>query len=387
MHIYSAMLGKIQDFDKLQLAQRLCQEVLGAIADETLLMSPEVEALLGDTLEILSSDAIKLRSRGGGSAGDDGEDPDLSGVAKVAAKAKATLITKVVKKNVVENIVPIVIGLKAHLERLQSPMMGNLMGYLRQLFNEYKDEVRDIMAADKQLGNEILYDIRKYEAEVAQATKTAAAAKLSAAAAAAGGSPRRPPRASGGGGGSPFGTPGLRDASPQGSPLLLSPSLLASAGKPGSPAFKAPQLRCATGGRGGSFRKSRLSVVAAADMGGGGTLATGSPRREGGGGSALKPIQTAASGAARTPVIKIANPGGGAAESPAWQVKVGAAKTIASKRYADLEEAADDADELLAMSPDAENDAGRGGRGGRRVQPRMSRRAQRAAVAAAEPTP
>jgi hypothetical protein len=109
--------------------------------------------------------------------------------------------------------------------------------------------------------------------------------------------------------------------------------------------------------------------------------------REGGGGRALRSIQTDPGGAARTPVIKIANPGGGAAESPAWQVKVGAAKSIASKRYADLEEAADDADELLAMSPDAENDASGGGSGGRRVQPRMSRRAQRAAAVAAEPTP
>ena len=45
------------------------------------------------------------------------------------------------KKNTAENIVPIIIGLKHVLEKAHSPLVRNLLIYLRELTKDYKDEV------------------------------------------------------------------------------------------------------------------------------------------------------------------------------------------------------------------------------------------------------
>jgi condensin-2 complex subunit D3 len=298
LEIYKLMLSKFGEFDKLTMMQRLSQEVLGAIADGVMPLDAGTEAVLADTLSILSSDDIKLKTKTA-----DDEDPDLpaaeTAAAKAGAKAKGTLITKITKKAMVENIVPVVIALKAHLERVKSPLMKHLMAYLRQMFNDYKDEVGDIMAADKQLANEILYDIRRYEEEMA-------AAKLAAQT----NTPKQANKPAGGGavgGANPFQSPGLRDATPQNSPLL-SPSIFASAnGQPGSPKFKAPLLRGQGGGK-PSLMRSRLSVVT-------GSFATpittpvGTPTAAGVGtaaavGSAARANNTGGMGWVRTPMGK-----------------------------------------------------------------------------------
>ena len=96
---------------------------------------------------------------------------------------------------------------------------------------------------------------------------------------------------------------------------MLSPSLLASAGKPGSPAFKAPQLRrpVSRGGRPASgLGRSRLSVVATS-----------------GGAAALKPRQAGAT------VIRVADPGA-SGSSPAWKVELGGSNSSSpTKRLAE----------------------------------------------------
>ena len=335
MAIYTTMLNKFQEFDKLQMAQRLSQEVLGAISEGTMKLDASTSDVLADTLAILSSDAMKLNARSADEA-----DAETTGAAQATSAAKANLITKVVKKNMVENIVPLVIALKAHLERERSPMMKNLMLYLRQLFNNYKDEVADILAADKQLANEIQYDMRKFDEDEA-AAKQALLAKSPFAS-------RRGSLAR-----TPFASPGLRDATPQNSPLL-SPSIFASAGQPGSPKFKAPLLRGQSGGggkgmgsRSSSFRrKSRLSTVisgsSAVTPGGGASAAVGVDGNGGAGaGAGSKPLEwirtplgksrnggrsglgnasASASASASANVVKLATPGS-SRKQKAWSIK------------------------------------------------------------------
>ncbi len=45
------------------------------------------------------------------------------------------------KKNTVENIVPIIIALKNVFESKHSPLLRQLLLYLRELMRDYKDEV------------------------------------------------------------------------------------------------------------------------------------------------------------------------------------------------------------------------------------------------------
>ena len=44
---------------------------------------------------------------------------------------------------------------KHKLEKLKSPLLDDLMNCLRELMKDYKNEVKEILAADKQLATEI----------------------------------------------------------------------------------------------------------------------------------------------------------------------------------------------------------------------------------------
>ena len=81
----------------------------------------------------------------------------------VLEAAKKQIISGVVKKNVIENIIPIIIALKHKLEAARSPLMHELFSYLRKLMDDYKNEVTEILAADKQLAKEIEFDLRRWE--------------------------------------------------------------------------------------------------------------------------------------------------------------------------------------------------------------------------------
>ena len=76
-----------------------------------------------------------------------------------------TLSLQHVKTNVIENIVPIVIALKRKLEDMKSPLIDDLMSYLREIMKDYKSEVKEILSADKQLAAEIQFDLKKWEEE------------------------------------------------------------------------------------------------------------------------------------------------------------------------------------------------------------------------------
>ncbi|KAI7988637.1 Condensin-2 complex subunit D3 [Camellia lanceoleosa] len=62
-----------------------------------------------------------------------------------------------------KTIVSIFIELKRLLESKNSPLTGSLMECLRVLLKDYKNEIDEILVADKQLQKELIYDIQKYE--------------------------------------------------------------------------------------------------------------------------------------------------------------------------------------------------------------------------------
>ena len=78
---------------------------------------------------------------------------------------------QVVKRNVIENIIPIVMELKRKLASLKSPLMGDLMQFLRELMKDYKNEIQEVLAADRQLMAEIEFDLKRFEQQ--EQTETA----------------------------------------------------------------------------------------------------------------------------------------------------------------------------------------------------------------------
>jgi len=67
------------------------------------------------------------------------------------------------KKNTIENILPILVSLKRHLESLHSPLLRQLMLALRTIVKEYRLEMEDLLASDRQMANEIEFDIRQFD--------------------------------------------------------------------------------------------------------------------------------------------------------------------------------------------------------------------------------
>merc|ERR1719228_2153887 len=120
--------------------------------------------LLKDAFYCLASDSIKLASLKSKGGEDEAEtEQDRAGMVLEAARKQ--IISGVVKKNVIENIIPIIIALKHKLESVNSPLLGELFNYLRKLMEDYKNEVSEILAADKQLAKEIEFDLRRHEQE------------------------------------------------------------------------------------------------------------------------------------------------------------------------------------------------------------------------------
>ena len=76
------------------------------------------------------------------------------------------MLSKLTQKHVLQNVVPIVIGLKHMLEQSRSPLMRNMMMYMKTLFHDYRHELADMLAADQRLAKEVEYDLRKYDEHV-----------------------------------------------------------------------------------------------------------------------------------------------------------------------------------------------------------------------------
>jgi condensin-2 complex subunit D3 len=124
-----------------------------------------------DTFQILGCKEIRFQSTRVSS-----ESADLEEEGGENGSSTRKAITQAVKKGLIQNTVPIFIELKRLLETKNSPLIGSLMECLRVLLKDYKNEIDDILVADKQLQKELIYDMQKYEAAKAKATVAEAVA-------------------------------------------------------------------------------------------------------------------------------------------------------------------------------------------------------------------
>ncbi|KAK9155060.1 hypothetical protein Sjap_002540 [Stephania japonica] len=91
----------------------------------------------------------------------DGVDPAI---------ARRRMVAQVAKNSFIQNVIPFFIELKQLLDSKNSPLIGCLMECLRVLLKDCKNEIEDILVADKQLQKELIYDMQKYEAANMKAT-------------------------------------------------------------------------------------------------------------------------------------------------------------------------------------------------------------------------
>ncbi|KAH9315030.1 hypothetical protein KI387_023657, partial [Taxus chinensis] len=178
MHIYVSLLKQMAPEHLLATSAKLCAEILAAAADSLLnLDDAAAQCVLQDALQILACKEMRIQAHRVGGGAENAELEEESGAAAFAA-AKGRVVTQIAKKNLIQNAIPIFIELKRLLESKNSPLIGCLMDCLRMILKEYKNEIDEILVADKQLQKELLYDIQKYESIKTKSQMAAIAATV-----------------------------------------------------------------------------------------------------------------------------------------------------------------------------------------------------------------
>ncbi|XP_020824416.1 condensin-2 complex subunit D3 isoform X1 [Phascolarctos cinereus] len=169
MWIYKFLLEHFTDEQRFNITSKINLNILACFVDGVLPLDMEANELLSDTFEVLSSKEIKLLAMRSKSDKDlQIEDDELAMANVVMQEAQKKLISQVQKRNFIENVIPIITSLKSMLEQNKIPALRDLMNYLREVMQDYRDEIKDFFAADKQLASELEYDMKKYEEQLAK---------------------------------------------------------------------------------------------------------------------------------------------------------------------------------------------------------------------------
>jgi hypothetical protein len=191
---------------KFNAVVQLANSLLAAFVDEDAtngaVFIPEREdgaagQVIIDTLYLLSCKELKLSA--GGVFG--GEDPTADPEDK-DAREKRLFEAALQKKSVVENLVPLLIQLNSLCEQKRSSISWHVRECLKELIKDYKDEIGQIVHADLQLAQELIYDLNAGQPEVpaaiadavpVEATESAAPKSSVPAAESAGSAPAKKP--------------------------------------------------------------------------------------------------------------------------------------------------------------------------------------------------
>ncbi|XP_075298424.1 condensin-2 complex subunit D3 isoform X2 [Opisthocomus hoazin] len=169
MHIYKFLLDHFTDEQRFNITTKISHSILACFVDNVLPLDLEASELLSDTFAVLSCKEIKLSTMRSKPDEDFQPDEDEMAMANAVMEvAQKKLISQVQKKNFVENIIPIITSLKSLMEQKRIPALRDLMNYLREMMQDYRNEIKDFFAVDKQLAAELEYDMKKYEEQLAK---------------------------------------------------------------------------------------------------------------------------------------------------------------------------------------------------------------------------
>ncbi|XP_076150285.1 condensin-2 complex subunit D3 [Alosa pseudoharengus] len=157
--IYKFLLKHFTDEQRFNTTNRISKEILAGFVDQTLPLDEDGAALLSDSFDVLSLKELKLSASTAAEGADEPQDEQ----AMIVKTMQKKLISHAQKKNFMENVIPIVLGLKNLLEEKRSPVLGNLMRYLRVITEDYRAELKELFAADAQLAEELEFGLKQYQ--------------------------------------------------------------------------------------------------------------------------------------------------------------------------------------------------------------------------------
>jgi hypothetical protein len=192
--IYTAMLEHMTDEQRIQVAAKLAHDILGAAVEGGLPVIPragvspsmqaKAESVCRDAFVVMSSPGLRVGA--GARGGDEIEDEEIlseeaatQGPQGRMKAAKSKLLKTMSRKHLMEHVVPVLISLKHVLEKGNSPLQRELMGYFRELLRQYKAEVKEVLAAEPTLACEIEYDLKQWEREERERKRRASLSRAS----------------------------------------------------------------------------------------------------------------------------------------------------------------------------------------------------------------
>ncbi|KAL3744310.1 hypothetical protein ACJRO7_013555 [Eucalyptus globulus] len=170
MRIYTCLLKQMAPEHLLATFAKICAEILAAASDGMLSIEDATgQSVLQDAFQILACKEIRLPTSRNSTLESPEMDDESNGSGGTSpAAAKGRVISQAVRKSLIQNTIPIFIELKRLLESKNSPLTGSLMDCLRLLLKDYKNEIDEILVADKQLQRELLYDMQRHESAKAR---------------------------------------------------------------------------------------------------------------------------------------------------------------------------------------------------------------------------
>ena len=195
MEMYELMLSRMSDGEKISVTARITKEVLGSAletgSDLNRVCTTSTDSVpqdsaytsaatvLSDALEILADPLMRVGKGSPQSSSEDTvEDPNTStsNPAQKLQAAQGRLLSNISRKHLVENILPVLCNLKVVLQKSRSILLKNLQHFLVYIFRQFRAEVTDFLANDRDLLQEIEYDARQFHKASQSAKKKPPAA-------------------------------------------------------------------------------------------------------------------------------------------------------------------------------------------------------------------
>uniref|UniRef100_A0A7S0PWK8 Condensin complex subunit 1 C-terminal domain-containing protein n=1 Tax=Asterionellopsis glacialis TaxID=33640 RepID=A0A7S0PWK8_9STRA len=189
IQMYKLMLSNMSDEEKIGVTARIAKEILGGALESNgdlgkvcrtppnaLSVIKEANSILtsrnqrdesaynvlSDAFAILVSPSLKV-GRVGTNNEEEIEESDANKPAQIAVAAKGKLLSKISRKHLIEIVLPILCNLKEILQESCSPLLRDLMRYIVEIFRVYKTEVKEFLASDPTLLQEVEYDARQFQ--------------------------------------------------------------------------------------------------------------------------------------------------------------------------------------------------------------------------------
>ena len=191
MQMYETMLLRMKDEDKISITGRIGKDILSnslvegsdlykicTCSEEWKESNPEAYesalAVITDSFSILSSPLMKVGKASSSTTQEDELEMASTNAARTVV-VKGKLISAISRAQLIDNLLPVLTQMKALLQKHRSSLLREVMEYMVHIYRQYKPEVKEFLASNRGLLQEVEYDAAQKASRTILASPIAAA--------------------------------------------------------------------------------------------------------------------------------------------------------------------------------------------------------------------